>query len=100
MACEASDVHLAIVKGRINVSGHRDHVPRDFLFRIVIAGEVVLNVAMVALHAQPGRVSAHDRNHFGSSGNFQDFKVTGGRRWWPFSLILFILRAQGQQEQQ
>ena len=96
----ASDVHFAIRHLRIDVGRHRDHVTPDFLFWVVIAGEVILNVAMVALHAKSGCVGAHDLNHFGTGGNFQNLKVTGGRRWRPLSLILFILRAKGQQQQQ
>ena len=73
MTGEASDVHLAIRKVRIDVSRHRDHVPRDFLLRIVIAREVTLHMAMFALHAEAGGIGAHDRNHFGSGGHFQNF---------------------------
>jgi hypothetical protein len=94
MARITSHVHLAVRKIRIDIRRHRDHVPRDFLLRVIVTSEIPLHVAMIALHAESGRIGAHDLDHFRPRGNFQNFQVRRGRRRWPLSsLILFVLRA-------
>src|SRR5690348_530122 len=49
MAGVASDVHLAVREiAGVDLLRHYDHVARDFLFRILIADEIALHVAIAA----------------------------------------------------
>ncbi len=60
MAGPASHVLLAVGKLGVDLLGHADHVPRDHLVLILIAGEIALHVAQLAVPAQCGRELLHD----------------------------------------
>lgn len=105
-------MHLTIREEfAVDLHGHLDHVARDFLFWIFVAGVVSLDVAIVALHTEPGGEGPHDLDHFRTGGDLQNLEV-GRVRHRPFGLFLFLilfrflfilsllLGAQGQQEQQ
>ena len=96
MAREAGNVHLAIRELRVDLLGHLDHMARNFLLGLFVAGKVALNVTVDALHAQPGCEGAHDLSYFRAGGDLQDFKIGGvGNLLRRFFLL--VLGAERQQ---
>ena len=92
-------MHLAVRELGIDLVCHGDHLTRDFLLGIFIAGEVALNVTVVALHAEAGGKGPHDLNDFGARGDFQHLQVGRVRPGTiRFVLLLrsFVLSKKGQ----
>ena len=91
MAGVARHQHLAVRKFAINLLDHLDHVPRGFLFRILVARHVALHVAVIALRAQPRSEGAHDLHHLRPRSNFQHFEIG-----WIRLRLCFVLSRQRQ----
>lgn len=79
MARVTADVHLAIGEFGVDLAHHDDHVPRDFLLRIIIAGEIALHVAGVALNAEGCSKGAHHGADFLRLEEFQVLRRLGSR---------------------
>src|SRR5579872_1348446 len=99
MAGVASDVHLAIREILVDVHGHLDHVPGGFLFRIVVAGEIALDMTVVALHAQPGRESPHDRADFARVLDLQNLEILRRPRRTLLAFLILLLLLSGERQQ-
>jgi len=96
MAGKASDVHLAIRELGVDLLRHLDHVAGNFLLRILVAGEIALNVTVNALDAEPGGEGPHDLSYFRAGGDLQDFEIAGiGNLLGRF--VLLVLGAKRQQ---
>jgi hypothetical protein len=76
-------VSLAVGEARIDVGRHTQHIARNVLFRVVIAGEIALDVTIRALDAKRGSESAHRllNIHIGRQ-NLQVLRWSG--RWACF----------------
>lgn len=70
MARVASHMLFPIRKLRIDLAHHDDHVPRDFLLRVLIAREIALHVAISTLHAETGAKRGHHRTNIGGLQQF------------------------------
>jgi hypothetical protein len=91
--------HLFSRKISIDLLGHRNHVAGDFLFWILVAREITLDMAVDALHAKTGGERPHDLANFGAVGYFQNLQIGGiGGRPLGFVLLVwsFVLSEDGQ----
>ena len=96
----ASDHHLAAGEIGVDFLRHLDHVPRDIFFWIVVAREVSLDMAEIALHAQSGSESPHDLVDFVAGGRLQDFQVGRiGAIGFFLLLLLFLFFLSGKRQQ-
>src|SRR5580700_6218759 len=98
MACITRHAQLALGKIPIDLLRHRDHVARDFLFRIFVARVISLHVAIDALHAEPDSERTHDLPDFRASRRKLEHLQVGGNR--QRRLRLFFLRVQSEQRKQ
>ena len=87
MAGVTTYVTLPIRKLGIDFARHRQHHTRGFLLGIIVAGEIALDVAERALHAERGSERAHRHDHLLSRLAGQNFQVLQrGRRTFRFVL--------------
>ena len=78
----ASDVVLTVIgKMRANLHAHRDHIPRNFLFRILVAGEIPLHMTVIALHPERDGKRAHRGYELLPGQVLQYLEILRLRRW-------------------
>ena len=63
MASVAAYVPLTICELPVDVAGHGNHHPRDFLLRIFVTGEVTLHMAVRAFDAERSAEGTHGLNN-------------------------------------
>jgi hypothetical protein len=72
MAGEAGDTLIAAEISFVDVPDHREHLARDYLVPVLIAGKISLNMARGAANPEPDRKRAHGGHYF---IGFQDLEI-------------------------
>src|SRR5579872_1143014 len=88
--------HLPAREVRVNRLGHLNHVPGDFFLRIVIAGKIALDMAVVALDTQTCRKRPHDLDDLVSGRDLEHLQIRWGG---PLPLWLLFLSHERQKHQ-
>jgi hypothetical protein len=94
MASVTGDVHLAIREIRVYVRRDAQHVTRHTLLRVIIAGEIALDVTEGALNAERGSKRAHSLLDIHIRREY--LQVLRRARWWA-SLLTAASAPLGQQ---
>lgn len=80
MTSVAGDVHLSVREVRVYVCGDAQHVACHVLLRVIVAGEIALDVTVGALNTERGPKRAHCLLDIDIGREY--LQVLRRTRWW------------------